>query len=597
MPEEIYNPVSSYRDTYKDAFRLAAEEEFQRLESAANIDAAENAARVREINRLEAELNSAKSHQGCMTTIVTLMVILIIVGVLSGFGLVADAMEVYDDGTRGLYAFGGFGGAVVAIILLVSWVLPARRRAVERTQRLENELYEAKEAAWEQMEPLNQRFDWDVTARLIKKVCPILNIDPYFTSGRLNELEGHFGWSRSYHGDDRSILFSQSGDIVGNPFAFGEELVQTWEDKVYTGYLTIHWTETYTDSEGKSHEVTRSETLVAHYTAPAPEYSKRSFLIYGNDAAPNLCFSRKPTGLANDGDGWFSGMRKRHALKKLKKFSENLLDESQYTLMSNHDFEVLFHSTDRNDEIQFRLLYTPLAMQQTVELLKDQTVGYGDDFTFIKENLLNLVIPNHLQGFSLDTNPVNYATYDLEACRSFFISRNEEYFRQVFFSLAPLLCIPLYQQHRTAKTIYGYTPGEESCFWEHESMANYFGDKRFKHPDCITRCILKTRKRARKGNTSTIDVTAYGFRGINRVEYVECWGGDGQYHLVPVEWVEYLPVERTSSYSLCELEPQPENDEARPLAGPRTNLDDYLDKIGVSRAYAAYRRSVFAWME
>ena len=92
MPEEIYNPVSSYRDTYKDAFRLAAEEEFQRLESAANIDAAENAARVREINRLEAELNSAKSHQGCMTTIVTLMVILIIVGVLSGFGLVADAM-------------------------------------------------------------------------------------------------------------------------------------------------------------------------------------------------------------------------------------------------------------------------------------------------------------------------------------------------------------------------------------------------------------------------------------------------------------------------------------------------------------------------
>ena len=49
-----------------------------------------------------------------------------------------------------------------------------------------------------------------------------------------------------------------------------------------------------------------------------------------------------------------------------------------------------------------------------------------------------------------------------------------------------------------------------------------------------------------------MSVTAYGFRGEDRTDYVSVLGGDGDYHDVPVHWVEYLPVERTSRMSVAE---------------------------------------------
>lgn len=589
MIEEIDNPLESYQRQFREEFLEAAKEEFQRLLDASGVDEEENARHVREIRRLEEALSKATNKKGCLSFIIFLLVL----GAIAGGVAVYTGSQSHDSQP---IVF-GILGAILSLVVLFVWVVPARKRAKTLEEQLTKDLEAEKAAAWAQMAPLNSRYDWDITARLIRKVCPILNFDPYFTQGRLAELENHFGWGRDYNTDERSVLFSQSGDIQGNPFAFGEVLAQDWGTKTYTGSLTISWRETETDSDGHTHVVTRTEVLVASVDAPIPTYAIEKFLLYGNDAAPDLSFSRQPSSLSNAGDGWFDRMRKNRELKKLKAYSENLDDDSDYTLMSNHDFEVLFHATDRDHEIQFRLLYTPLAMQQMVSLLKDTKVGYGDDFRFIKQRKVNLVLPEHLRGFSLTTDPAIYFHYDLAAAREFFISHNAEYFKQIYFSFAPILCVPLYQQTRTAKTIYGYTPGEESCFWEHESLANYLGEERFKHPASITRNILKTEKADRKGNASDIRVTAYGFRGERRLTYVTKWGGDGHYHDVPVEWIEYLPVSKTSQFSLCEQKPLEPSDQERPLVGPKTNLDQYLEKIGLSRAHAFYRRSVFAWMK
>jgi len=587
--EEIDNPLESYRDHFKEEFLQAAKDEFQRLLDASGVDEAENARHVREIRRLEKALSKVQDKKGCLSFVIFLLVV----------GAIAGGIAAYAGSQEGetQWIVYGLAGTILALVVLFVWVVPARKHAKNLEAEVLKSLEAEKAAAWAQMAPLNSRYDWDITARLIRKVCPILNFDPYFTQGRLAELEDHFGWGRGYNTDERSVLFSQSGDIQGNPFAFGEVLAQDWGSKTYTGTMTISWRETEEDDEGHTRVVTRTEVLVASVDAPIPTYAIEKFLLYGNDAAPDLSFSRSPSALSDDGDGWFDRMRKNHELKKLKKFSENLDDDSDYTLMSNHDFEVLFHATDRDHEVQFRLLYTPLAMQQMVSLLKDTKVGYGDDFRFVKDHKINLVLPEHLRNFALTTDPAIYFNYDLAAAREFFVAHNAEYFKQVYFSMAPLLCVPLYQQTRTAKTIYGYTPGEESSFWEHESLANYLGEDRFKHPASITRNILKTERVNRTNNASEIRVTAHGFRGERRITYVTKWGGDGNYHDVPVEWVEYLPVEKSSHFSLCEQHPLEANDQERPLAGPKTNLDQYLEKIGLSRAHAFYRRSVFAWMK
>ena len=65
--------------------------------------------------------------------------------------------------------------------------------------------------------------------------------------------------------------------------------------------------------------------------------------------------------------------------------------------MGNSEFEVLFGATNRNNEVQFRLLFTPLAQKQLLGLMKDKEIAFGDDFNFIKRNKINIIIPDHLK--------------------------------------------------------------------------------------------------------------------------------------------------------------------------------------------------------
>jgi hypothetical protein len=42
------------------------------------------------------------------------------------------------------------------------------------------------------------------------------------------------------------------------------------------------------------------------------------------------------------------------------------------------------------------------------------------------------------------------------------------------------------------------------------------------------------------------NISAIGYQGIDRVDFVPTLGGDGQWHQVPVPWVDYIQVERDS---------------------------------------------------
>ena len=49
-----------------------------------------------------------------------------------------------------------------------------------------------------------------------------------------------------------------------------------------------------------------------------------------------------------------------------------------------------------------------------------------------------------------------------------------------------------------------------------------------------------------------ITVSAYGYRVEQRLAYVEKYGGDGNWHQVPVYWDEYLPVTGMGSLQIEE---------------------------------------------
>ena len=108
-------------------------------------------------------------------------------------------------------------------------------------------------------------------------------------------------------------------------------------------------------------------------------------------------------------------------------------------------------------------------------MLKDNEVGFGDDFDFDKHKMINTIISNHMQELNLDMNPEQYRHFDYDKAKEDFYIINAQYFRAIYFSLAPLLCVPMYQQIRPQHDIYGHGMQRHSAFWEHEALANFWG--------------------------------------------------------------------------------------------------------------------------
>jgi hypothetical protein len=261
--------------------------------------------------------------------------------------------------------------------------------------------------------------------------------------------------------------------------------------------------------------------------------------------------------------------------------------------MANREFDALFNATDRNHEVQFRLLFTPLAQQEMLKLLKDKQIGYGDDFAFNKRCMINIVEPAHLRHTDIGGEPEKFYSYELAAARRFFNDYHNDFFRSFYFGIAPLLAIPLYQQHRPHTDIYRDVHASKPCFWEHEATANYHGDAKFRHPDCVTRSILKTASRMEVDGSQTVRVTACGYKSVERVEHVAVHGGDGRTHRVPVHWTEYLNVQHASDMLVSERPRSDDGGDLTPVSGEAALPDVFLRR-GFSKQDVILRRSIIS---
>lgn len=543
MIEDDYDPLARYRDEFRPRFARLAAGKFDELARESRVDVAANRALVGKIRALQSAAGSAAARKKCHGWLMALFF-------LGAAGAAAGAYAVRNrPGDAAAWCVAGaIAGAVAGAAMI-----PLFRTASAILADLQNRISAQVSRAYGQLDTLNRLYEWDMAPRLAEKTVPGLSFDPYFTAAKLDLLANRFGWDGSFN-DGKSVLFALSGEIDGNPFVFGHTLEMEWGEKTYQGTKRISWTEWEEDANGRRRRVTRSETLRACVTKPVPEYLERKFLVYGNDAAPDLSFSRRPSGLTGK-DGIFEKIRKSWRLGRLKAYSRNLTDDSDFTLMSNHEFETWFHAKDRDNEVQFRLMFTPVAQMRMLALMKDSETGFGDDFVFIKAGKTNVIFPRHLDEGSIDTDPGRFRDWDFDAARAGFLRSNERYFKDVYFTLAPLLAIPLYRQttmdDETRKRV---DDPQEASFWEREAIANHLGEEVFAHRDSVTRNILKTKLVRRENGESAVNVTACGFRAENRVDYVSVRGGDGKWHDVAVPWVEYLPVERTVRMHVAEGE-------------------------------------------
>lgn len=574
MIEDIHEPVDLYRTVFRDAHERHTSEFFEELVRRSGVDERANIITVKELRGLEGQVGDTSSSSKWWQV---LRMAVIIGGVICLFAGVSS---------QPLWLIGAAGSVALVLFKLNPIINDVTSRLRQLTERRDAKLAEA----WQQMEPLNRLHDWHDLATLVQRTVPRLELDPYFATARLDELRQTFGWDDSFN-EGRSVVFAHSGVLNGNPFVLARTLDHWMGSKTYEGTLSISWTERVRDANGHWTSTTRHQTLHASVEKPFPEYGHRIRIIYGNEAAPDLTFSRAPSSLSGLKEGMISNWRKGRAIKKLEAKSRDIGRGSGFTVMSNREFDALFGATDRDHEVQFRLLFTALAQQEMVKLLKDREVGYGDDFTFDKHRMINMVESAHMADTDIIAEPAQFHAYELVHARKFFNEYHNDFFKSFFFGLAPLLVIPLYQQHRSHADIYRDAHGRTACFWEHESLAHHFGEGRFQHPDCVTHSILKTQSLPESNGTQTIRVTADGYTGIDRVDHVSVYGGDGSYHDVPVRWVEYIDVRQESDMVVWE-NPHPQ-DGSEP-AGDAASWQSLFQSRGIDPGSAVLRRTIIS---
>lgn len=576
MIDDIHEPLEQYATDLKTAHANNVSDFFEDLVRQSGVDENANVQTVQELRKLEQQVEGASSANRWWRVLRGLVVALALSALV--YVLVAYSWPWMILPTA-------ISAPVIYLLSRVIRDSHARRNALEQAR-------DAKRAeAWGQMAPLNRLFDWDIAAKLVQKTLPCIAFDPYFANGRMEELRENFGLSVEL-ADDRSVVFSHSGVLNGNPFILARMLTHWMGRKTYKGSLEIKWTTPVRGSDGEWRTETHYETLYASVEKPFPEYGNQTFVVYGNEAAPDLQFSRSPSELSKLGDGFFDRRRTNRAIKKLEKKSRDIGGGSTFAVMSNREFDAVFGATDRNDEVQFRLLFTPLAQQEMLKLLKDRHVGYGDDFSFTKNDMINFVESVHMRQADIGGEPEKFCFYELAQTRAVFNRYHNDFFHSFYFGIAPLLAIPLYQQHRSHADIYKDTYASRSCFWEHEAIANFHGEEKFKHPECVTRSILKTASRVEGDGSQRVRVTATGYSCVERVDYVAVRGGDGRSHEVPVHWNDYSQVQQASEMLLMERAPA-DDDGRNPAADDEeATLRAVFERRGIEYRDAVVRRSI-----
>ncbi len=442
------------------------------------------------------------------------------------------------------------------LIPVVIWKLTPKIRALrEEIEQADQKAQEMLALSWKQMAPLNRLFTDRDALEIIEKTVPELLFAPYFTAKQEQEMCINYDFS-GLQDPQSSTLDLLSGEYNENPFLFENKHTHTMGVETYHGSKTIHWTETYRDSNGKLQRRTRSETLHASVTKPKPFYSTQVVLHYGSQGAPELHFSRDATHLEKKSERELERYIKKGEKRLKRKTDEAIEENDDFVAMSNSDFEVLFDALDRTDEVQFRTLFTPLAQTNMVDLICSPT-GYGDDFNFIKTKRMNKIVSNHSQGRAINLKSKDYESYDFDVIKRNFTDKNIEFFKAVYFDFAPLWAIPAYQERpvHSLKPVPDHTRqyAQKEC----EALANLVNEARVVHPKTKTKAILNTAYSGTENKADVIAITAYSYDSIPRVEAVSVYGGDGFYHDVDVHWDEYIPLENTTTFFVADRSAAP----------------------------------------
>lgn len=539
--DTIFEPLEYYRDTGKAAHKENINEYFEQLLSKSGVNVEENRATVKKyrerlaaVQKLERELGKLRAAR---TASVVLTVVVTVIMLIVAYMNTSWQMPLRITAVLVPLAVG------VIVSTIVFRTTKDKIKTLEEKKCKESEIAKKYlDEAGSQMAPLNELFSDLDAQKLVEKTMPQIVFDDQFTTENLEDMRNNYDFNGTVD-EKSSVIDLLSGKMYGNPFLIERFVRETTVMQTYVGTLVITWTTYERDSNGKMRAVRHSQTLTATVTRPRPNYENKTLTNYGHQAAPDLSFSRENMHFENLSENQVE-RKVKSGERKLRKKSEKALKKGEnFTEMSNTKFDVLFGATDRDNEQQFRVLFTPLAQREMIDLIRSAE-GYGDDFDIFKKKKLNIIRSEHAQKMDLSISALRYRSYDVDECRRNFSSINEEFFKALYFELAPLIAIPSYQEEPARSFEEMDHPEVSYTSYNYEMIANKLPRKVLMHPESTTDAILKTELVSREGDFDTVGVKAFSYVGVPRLELVPMLGNDGRLHSVPVHWTEYIPREK-----------------------------------------------------
>lgn len=420
---------------------------------------------------------------------------------------------------------------------------------------------EAYEKAKASMENISTAFNSKVYLDVVKSLLPSLefySVIPYdfyaylsrisdgrksdFNEGENDILELYQKISNDPDVATIGVLF---GTLEGKPFLFDRQIIFNMGSKTYSGTLTLPYTEYYQDSDGNTETRTSYETLFAYHSEPCPEYSLQTSTLYFTPSAPHLDFNREPFDSGNIGLESYVAKNARK-LSRLEK--KAIKDGDGSIFLTDKEFEAIFNVKERNNDVEFRMMYTPYVINNTKELILS-TEGFGNKFSLYKRGPINMVRSDEIVYFENDLYPFeNYVfDYSFSDSKTRFIRGGVIFFRSLYFSLAPLFVVRLNSDGDSMKT-YGNTfspefikenyrdsKNAESLLYENISYVKPFG------ASFDVNTIAKATYKMNVDDVSVFTINSYSFSSESKTAYIYTVGRHVRGN-VPVSYYEYFPI-------------------------------------------------------
>lgn len=540
----IDNPNKDFPQ-YSQQLTQYATELFEQLAKDSKIDAGQNKATCSEYYKAKSQQDKYKK------SISTSRVLLIVRCVLCVFvAFICFFAAVIFSGAGRIISIILIIGSLGGLIGYLIYFNKKKKSNDEFLKKFTETADKYQEIASEQRRPLWNRIYPNRADELIRKVVPLIHIDTNFDINRYAYMVKKFGLPMSENDKEASVIFSKSGMINGNPFLILREKFHHDERKTYVGTRTVMVRRSYHDSKGNTHYTSSPEVLTAYHSEIAPFYDYSQVLIFGSEAAPDLTFSRQPVLKTDDLSN----------IKKIIKRNDKLLEKetikqrndtdptTNFQKRSNEEFDSLFFARDRNNEVQFRLRFTPLAQINRLDLIKNSP--YGDDFCFFKNKRLNYILTNHSLNYSVDFDCGGQYIFDFQVRRERFIQTRSDYFKSFYYQLAPIFCVPLYQQHKPFEYIYGREYGFAVSPYDHEARSNRVPASFLLPKGASTDRILKSKYIRSVAEFDLISVESVAYHATPQTILVPKTASDGNVYNVSVSYYTYSRVSKVTQFAV-----------------------------------------------